>query len=153
MNDDTFEFNDPYANLYQTPQKKNETINNNHNKNHNPTQPKNKKENKNVFNPYEQQKNDEEEKPKINAQDDLPKYVDLTKNAYERKDQGGDDEDLPLLEELGICPENIKMKLVSVLTFHKIDKRILVDADMAGPLLVFILFGISLVLVKHFFIF
>jgi len=146
MNDDTFEFNDPYANLYQTPQKKNETLNSNQNKNH--TQPKHKKENnnKNVFNPYEQQKNDIDEKQ---APDDLPKYVDLTKNAYERKDSSqGDYEELPLLEELGICPENIKMKLVSVLTFHKIDKRILVDADMAGPLLVFILFGISLVLVK-----
>jgi hypothetical protein len=54
---------------------------------------------------------------------------------------------LPLLEELGICPDNIKKKLISVLTFHRVDKQILEDADMAGPLLVFILFGVSLVLV------
>lgn len=143
MNEDSY--NDPYANLYQTPKKI--TINPG-------TKAKNENmmPNKNVFNPYEPTKPIEE--PEIRqvkgANDDLPKYVDLTKNAYaQRNESQGDEEyEIPLLEELGICPENIKKKLISVLTFHKIDKQILDDADMTGPLLVFILFGISLVLVS-----
>jgi len=52
------------------------------------------------------------------------------------------------LLELGICPVNIKSKLISILTFHKVDKKILEDADMAGPLLVLILFGFTLALVN-----
>ncbi len=52
--------------------------------------------------------------------------------------------------ELGISPENIKSKLISILTFHKIDKKILEDADMAGPLLVLILFGFTLALVINY---
>lgn len=49
--------------------------------------------------------------------------------------------------ELGISPEHIKEKLISVLTFHKIDKKILEEADMAGPFFVLILFAITLALV------
>jgi hypothetical protein len=142
MNDETY--NDPYANLYQTPKKI--TINpGNKSKNENAAN------NKNVFNPYEQSK-PVEEPPVKGANEDLPKYVDLTKNAYAQRTEasGDEEEELPLLQELGICPENIKQKLISVLTFHKIDKQILDDADMTGPLLVFILFGISLVLVIFF---
>jgi hypothetical protein len=123
--------NDPYSNIYQMPKKI--KIN---------TQ---EEKGKGVFNPYSTPP--EEKKPK-ESQDDLPKYVDLTKNAYEKKETSDGDEELPILEELNICPENIKKKLISVLTFHKVDKQILEDADMAGPLLVFILFGISLVLVR-----
>jgi hypothetical protein len=43
---------------------------------------------------------------------------------------------------------NIKSKLISIFTFNKIDKKILEDADMVGPLLVFILFGLTLALVS-----
>lgn len=83
---------------------------------------------------------------------DSLKFVDLNRNAYASKTGGNiEDEELPLLEELGISPQNIKQKLISVLTFHKIDKKILEDADMAGPLLVLILFAVSLVLVKLFY--
>ena len=42
---------------------------------------------------------------------------------------------------------NIKSKLISIFTFHQVDKKILEDADMAGPLLVLILFGFTLALV------
>ena len=48
---------------------------------------------------------------------------------------------------MGIYPNNIKSKLISIFTFHKVDKKILEDADMAGPLLVLILFGFTLALV------
>ncbi len=122
--------NDPYSNIYQIPKKN-----------------KKSEDNKGVFNPYPKMK--ESPPVKESSPDELPKYVDLTKNAYEKKDTPTEDDDeIPLLEELNISPENIKKKLISVLTFHKVDKQILDDADMAGPLLVFILFGISLVLVS-----
>ena len=125
-------YNDPYSNLYQIPKKLKVS--------------QEEEKAKGVFNPYSKPK--EEKKAKESAEE-LPKYVDLTKNAYEKKEnQVEEDEEPPLLEELNISPENIKKKLISVLTFHKIDKQILEDADMAGPLLVFILFGISLVLVS-----
>jgi hypothetical protein len=123
--------NDPYSSIYQMPKKI--KINSEEEKG------------KGVFNPYS--KPTEEKKPE--TQEDLPKYVDLTKSAYDKKEASLDEEhEIPLLEELNICPENIKKKLISVLTFHKVDKQILEDADMTGPLLVFILFGISLVLVS-----
>ena len=51
---------------------------------------------------------------------------------------------------MGICPINIKQKLISVLLFYKVDKKILEDSDMAGPLLIFIVFGLALVLVRFF---
>ncbi len=52
--------------------------------------------------------------------------------------------------ELGICPNNIKSKLLSILTLNRVDKKILDDADMAGPLLVLILFGFTLALVNKY---
>jgi hypothetical protein len=162
MNDFTSDnYDDPYitVNYYQTPNKKKDETE------------KDKSDSKQVFNPY---KNGEKEKTveggkkktltKNNSENEekMPEYVDLNKNAYEkqnRKSTGDstetahsddefdvDDYDLPLLEELGISPANIKHKLISVLTFHRIDKQILEDSDMAGPLLVFILFAFSLVL-------
>ena len=51
---------------------------------------------------------------------------------------------------MGICPINIKSKLISIFTFDKIDKKILEDADMAGPLLVLVLFAFTLALVKKY---
>lgn len=50
--------------------------------------------------------------------------------------------------ELGINPERIYEKIISVLTIHKVDKKILEDSDMTGPFLIFILFGVSLILQK-----
>jgi hypothetical protein len=142
---------DSYLNYYQTPKKIQPTT----------TNPK-PIENKKVFNPYQKEEPKHKEERKIEkTQDDFPEFVDLTKNAYaegknkninktETSDDSDDGEELPLLEELGISPENIKKKLISVLTFHKIDKQILEDADMAGPFFVFLLFGLSLVLVRLF---
>jgi hypothetical protein len=101
----------------------------------------------NVFNPYEvHTKVDNNQGDK---EEDFPDKIDLTRNAYAKSAENENitEEDPPLLEELGIVPENIKQKFVSVLTFHKIDKHILEDSDMAGPFFIFILFGLSLALV------
>jgi hypothetical protein len=147
LNNDSY---DPYVSYYQTPKKTTGTTGS---VEKGGSQPPNKgiklsttrpsaDENKRVFNPYQKEEKEEQE---------LPEFVDLDKNVYaeQKRSRNADgDEELPLLEELGISPENIKKKLISVLTFHKIDKQILEDSDMAGPILVFILFGISLVLVK-----
>jgi hypothetical protein len=54
--------------------------------------------------------------------------------------------DPPLMEELGINPDNIKEKVVSVLTYRHVEARLLSDPDMAGPLLFAVLFGVILLL-------
>ena len=120
---------------------------------------------KNVFNPYEdtneekESKDDEKSKlkPKVkNQNEEFSENIDLSKNAYdendskdnENKDNNNeeDEEELPLLEELGINPQNIKNKIMGVITLKRIDKQFLKDSDMAGPLLIIMLFAFSLVL-------
>ena len=120
---------------------------------------------KNVFNPYEETneeketKDDEKSKlkPKVkNQNEEFSENIDLSKNAYdendskdnENKDNNNeeDEEELPLLEELGINPQNIKNKIIGVITLKRIDKQFLKDSDMAGPLLIIMLFAFSLVL-------
>ena len=128
---------------------------------------------KSVFNPYEENnkeedkldENDEKSKLKLSKRpknkrkktnEGLSENIDLSKNAYEEnesKDEGEhknnnneDEEELPLLEELGINPKNIKNKIIGVITLKRIDKKFLEDSDMAGPLLIFLLFAFSLVL-------
>ncbi len=128
---------------------------------------------KNVFNPYEENneeekidQNDEkaklkpEKKKRKKTDEGLSENIDLSKNAYEDNDskEGNtekkndnnendeDEEELPLLEELGINPQNIKNKIIGVITLKRIDKKFLEDSDMAGPLLIFLLFAFSLVL-------
>jgi hypothetical protein len=139
---------DPYMMIYQTPKKKEEDN-------------KSKKDTKNkpinVFKPYQNGLEQKEEK----TEDKMPEFVDLTDDAYKKEivkqknvenpidENEYEEDDLPLLEELGISPQNIKQKLISVLTFHKIDKQILEDSDMAGPFLVFILFAVTLILVNY----
>ncbi|KAL7751878.1 SNAP receptor [Sorochytrium milnesiophthora] len=55
--------------------------------------------------------------------------------------------DGPLLEELGINFSHIRTKTAAVLNpFKAIDKHIMDDTDLAGPLLFCLLFGISLLL-------
>lgn len=123
---------------------------------------------KHVFNPYEHKTtpNDETE-PLQNestttaankkAQQDQQANIDLTRNAYsdmhnnnnKQTDSATDEEEeLPLLEELGINLQNIKKKIISILTVHRIDKQFLKDSDMAGPFLIFVLFALSLMLQK-----
>ena len=130
---------------------------------------------KNVFNPYEDNNNNDEDKlddndeqaklkpPKRSKKrkktdEGLSENIDLSKNAYEENDSkennnteeknnnDEDEEELPLLEELGINPQNIKNKIFGVITLKRIDKKFLEDSDMAGPLLIFLLFAFSLVL-------
>ena len=131
---------------------------------------KNPSKTKNVFNPYEENNdedklNDNDEKAKLKpskkpkrkkTDEGLSENIDLSKNAYEdngpkeNKEQKNNEEDeeeeLPLLEELGINPQNIKNKIIGVITLKRIDKKFLEDSDMAGPLLIFLLFAFSLVL-------
>jgi len=140
---DNYDSYDPYVNYYQTPKKPTTAESTDKNMSY---------KQKQVFNPYQKEEILQSSQP--NNQEELPDYVDLTKNAYSgkiKRDNLDDDDDLPILDELGISPENIKKKLISVLTFHKIDKQILEDADMAGPFFVIVLFGISLVLVLYYF--
>jgi hypothetical protein len=54
--------------------------------------------------------------------------------------------DPPLMEELGINPEHIKQKTLSILLFKKLDERTLEDPDMAGPFLYVVVFGAMLLL-------
>lgn len=58
------------------------------------------------------------------------------------------EEELPILEELGISTERIKEKVISVIKMKKIDKKTLEDSDMAGPFLIFIIFALTLILQK-----
>ena len=52
----------------------------------------------------------------------------------------------PLLEELGIDIGQIARKVQSILSLRKVNKEILEDADLSGPLLIAILFGVILLL-------
>eukprot|EP01028_Stygiella_incarcerata_P003037 TRINITY_DN1576_c0_g1_i2.p1 TRINITY_DN1576_c0_g1~~TRINITY_DN1576_c0_g1_i2.p1 ORF type:complete len:241 (-),score=53.24 TRINITY_DN1576_c0_g1_i2:285-1007(-) len=59
----------------------------------------------------------------------------------------GEDEERPILEEIGINPEEIlKRTLVVLNPFSTIDKHIMDDADFAGPLLFCFLLGFGLLL-------
>lgn len=58
---------------------------------------------------------------------------------------GGLEGEPPLLEELGINFSHIRAKSLTVLhPFQRVDERIMDDADLAGPLLFIICFGIFL---------
>ena len=123
---------------------------------------------------------DEEEKPLKKKKDlkrkttdeELPQNIDLTKNAYEDNTNSEktkknvknkpfqynnndntveeEEEELPLLEELGINPQTIKNKMISILILRKIDKKFLEESDMAGPFLIILIFAFSLVYnIKH----
>ena len=123
------------------------------------------KKEKNVFNPYsdsiEEKENKDDEKTKLKPKgksqnEEFSENIDLSKNAYDENDlkdnennnndNEEDEEELPLLEELGINPQNIKNKIMGVITLKRIDKQFLKDSDMAGPLLIIMLFAFSLVL-------
>ena len=91
--------------------------------------------------------------------ENLSENIDLTKSAYDENSKGEnnseekvnnkeeeDEIEPPLLEELGINPQNIKNKIIGVITLKRIDKKFLEDSDMAGPLLIFLLFAFSSVL-------
>lgn len=54
--------------------------------------------------------------------------------------------DPPLMQELGISPEHIKQKTLSILLFKRVDERLLEDPDMAGPFLYVVVFGALLLL-------
>lgn len=121
-----------------------------------------------VFNPYakntdKQEQNDETQplkKQRKKTDEDLPQNIDLTQNAYVEKTtenssndkplnaDNDDDEDIPLLEDLGINLQNIKKKIISILTIHRIDKKFLQDSDLAGPFFIFVIFAFSLILQK-----
>ena len=131
------------------------------------------KKEKKVFNPYdpnegeEEQKNINDEKAELKPKkkskrkktdENLSENIDLTKSAYDENTQreitneereiNNEEEEIepPLLEELGINPQSIKNKIIGVITLKRIDKKFLEDSDMAGPLLIFLLFAFSSVL-------
>ena len=95
---------------------------------------------------------------KTKTDENLSENIDLTKSAYDENNQkeitneeretNNEEEEIepPLLEELGINPQSIKNKIIGVITLKRIDKKFLEDSDMAGPLLIFLLFAFSSVL-------
>ena len=172
MNDNEF---DPYdISNYSNPINQKAKENNNYNEENNTEESKNSQKVQNVFNPYNDNNEedglkgpDEETKLKSSKKknkrkktdEGLSENIDLSKNAYEENDsnqkneentknsnEDANEEELPLLEELGINPQNIKNKIIGVITLKKIDKKFLEDSDMAGPLLIFLLFAFSLML-------
>mmetsp|Transcript_76090 Transcript_76090/g.88470 ORF Transcript_76090/g.88470 Transcript_76090/m.88470 type:complete len:290 (+) Transcript_76090:31-900(+) len=52
-----------------------------------------------------------------------------------------ENDDPPLLEDLGIDLQNIKAKTLAIIRFKKIDEQILESADMSGPILYALIFG------------
>ena len=169
--DDGEEVFDPYdMSSYTNPKsQQNQDLNNDPEKNisqkvfnpYNSNQNENENEEENLQNMTDEKS---ELKPKKKSKrkktdENLSENIDLTKSAYdenskgennsEEKDNNKDEEDEiepPLLEELGINPQNIKNKIIGVITLKRIDKKFLEDSDMAGPLLIFLLFAFSSVL-------
>ena len=125
---------------------------------------------KNVFNPYENNNKDDENSPlkekkkkqRKKTDEDLPQNIDLTKSAYDNNNNNenennknenksnenkeNEEEEIPLLEELGINPQNIKNKIISIITLKRIDRKFLEESDMGGPFLIILIFAFSLVL-------
>ena len=126
---------------------------------------------KNVFNPYENNNKEDENSPlqekrkkkqRKKTDEDLPQNIDLTKSAYDNNNNNenennknenksnenkeNEEEEIPLLEELGINPQNIKNKIISIITLKRIDKKFLEESDMGGPFLIILIFAFSLVL-------
>jgi len=169
--DDGEEVFDPYdMSSYTNPKsQQNQDLNNDPEKNlsqkvfnpYNNNQNENENEEENLQNMTDEKS---ELKPKKKSKrkktdENLSENIDLTKSAYdenskgennsEEKDNNKEEEDEiepPLLEELGINPQNIKNKIIGVITLKRIDKKFLEDSDMAGPLLIFLLFAFSSVL-------
>ena len=124
---------------------------------------------KNVFNPYENKEDEtsplqdqRKKKQRKKTDEDLPQNIDLTKSAYDNNNNNenennknenksnenkeNEEEEIPLLEELGINPQNIKNKIISIITLKRIDKKFLEESDMGGPFLIILIFAFSLVL-------
>ena len=126
---------------------------------------------KNVFNPYENKEDEtsplqdqKKKKQRKKTDEDLPQNIDLTKSAYDNNNNNNENDnnknenktnenkeneeenELPLLEELGINPQNIKNKIISIITLKRIDKKFLEESDMGGPFLIILIFAFSLVL-------
>lgn len=59
-----------------------------------------------------------------------------------------EDNEPPLLEDLGIDLDLIKQRTLAVLKFKHLDERFAKDADMSGPLLIALFFG-SLLLIRQ----
>lgn len=55
------------------------------------------------------------------------------------------DDELPLLEELGIEPDKIKNKFIAILTQRGMDK-VANEDDMTGTFIICVLFGVLLML-------
>ena len=169
--DDGEEVFDPYdMSSYTNPKsQQNQDLNNDPEKNlsqkvfnpYNNNQNENENEEENLQNLTDEKS---ELKPKKKSKrkktdENLSENIDLTKSAYDENSKGEnnseekvnnkeeeDEIEPPLLEELGINPQNIKNKIIGVITLKRIDKKFLEDSDMAGPLLIFLLFAFSSVL-------
>ena len=169
--DDGEEVFDPYdMSSYTNPKsQQNQDLNNDPEKNisqkvfnpYNNNQNENENEEENLQNMTDEKS---ELKPKKKSKrkktdENLSENIDLTKSAYDENSKGENNSEekvnkkkekneieTTLIEELGINPQNIKNKIIGVITLKRIDKKFLEDSDMAGPLLIFLLFAFSSVL-------
>lgn len=82
--------------------------------------------------------------------EELSGFVNLNneRNLFDPSKAYNPNDEMPILDELGICPERIKEKILSVVTLNKLNKKILEDADMTGPFLIFMLFCVTLIIQK-----
>ena len=154
--DDGEEVFDPYdMSSYTNPKsQQNQDLNNDPEKNlsqkvfnpYNSNQNENENEEENLQNMTDEKS---ELKPKKKSKrkktdENLSENIDLTKSAYDENSKGEnnseekvnnkeeeDEIEPPLLEELGINPQNIKNKIIGVITLKRIDKKFLEDSDMA----------------------
>ena len=70
--------------------------------------------------------------------------IDLKSNHSYKNNVYDDLNEPPLLEDLGIDLEIIKMRTLSVLKMSKCDEKFLNETDMTGPLLLGFIFGMCL---------
>ena len=151
MKIDEEEVYDPYdMSLYANPKSQKDSSAKNDNNN--------EEENQQNINDEETELKPKKKSKRKKTDENLSENIDLTKSAYEENSQKDnnneekenkneeDEIEPPLLEELGINPQNIKNKIIGVITLKRIDKKFLEDSDMAGPLLIFLLFAFSSVL-------
>jgi len=152
MKIDEEEVYDPYdMSLYANPKSQQDSSAKNNNSN--------EEEKQQNINDEETELKPKKKSKRKKTDENLSENIDLTKSAYEQntekentnneKEQNNEDEDEiepPLLEELGINLQSIKNKIIGVITLKRIDKKFLEDSDMAGPLLIFLLFAFSSVL-------
>lgn len=79
-------------------------------------------------------------------------YPEETNGEYNNGDfqNPGEEEEIPLLEDLDIDIEMVKNNLKAVILFKKFEHRFTEDPDMTGPLIVGFSLALALILVRKY---